>query len=84
MTLPFSSNSLGIERRAGYKPAPTLMIIPKSVANTPESLPGNRAIKPSFRRKPESRTLGSRRALFLEDFLDSGFRRNDGCLSWHS
>ena len=37
-------------------------------------------ITPSFRRKPESRTLGSRLVLFLEDFLDSGFRRNDGCL----
>ena len=42
-------------------------------------VPGNRSIKPSFRRKPESRTLCSRLALFREDFLDSGFRRNDGC-----
>ena len=41
---------------------------------------GNRILKPSFRRKPESRTFGSRYALFPEDFLDSGFRRNDGCL----
>ena len=41
---------------------------------------GYRSIKPSFRRKPESRTLGSRFVLFREDFLDSGFRRNDGCL----
>ena len=38
------------------------------------------AIKPSFRRKPESRMLGSRIVLFREDFLDSGFRRNDGGL----
>ena len=44
------------------------------------SVPGNRIIKPSFRRKPESRTLGSRPVLFREDFLDSGFRRNDGYL----
>ena len=41
---------------------------------------GNRSIKPSFRRKPESRTLSSRHALFPEDFLDSGFRQNDGCV----
>ena len=46
-------------------------------ALTPDQ--GNRSINPSFRRKPESRTLGSRLVLFREDFLDSGFRRNDGC-----
>ena len=34
--------------------------------------------QPSFRQKPEARTLGSRPALFPQDFLDSGFRRNDG------
>ena len=34
--------------------------------------------QPSFRRKPESRRFDSRHALFREDFLDSGFRRNDG------
>ncbi len=43
-----------------------------------EGQQGNRITNPSFRRKPESRTLGSRHALFREDFLDSGFRRNDG------
>ena len=37
--------------------------------------------QPSFRRKPESRTLGSRLVLFREDFLDSGFRRNDGFMT---
>ena len=36
--------------------------------------------QPSFRRKPESRILGSRLVLFPENFLDSGFRRNDGLM----
>ena len=51
-----------------------------------EKVPGYKpvvpAIKPSFRRKPESRTLGSRCTPFREDFLDSGFRRNDGGLGF--
>ena len=50
---------------AGYKPAPTQV---------------KRSINPSFRRKPESRRFDSRHILFWQDFLDSDFRRNDGCL----
>ena len=44
----------------------------------PHHKPTIPAISPSFRRKPESRTLGNRLPFFREDFLDSGFRRNDG------
>ena len=71
-----------VERRAGYKPAPTSTVMPTNVENTYCGLsltayhtlgPGNRllqltqvnrSINPSSRRKPESRTLGSRHALF--------------------
>ena len=41
---------------------------------------GNRSINPSFRRKPESRKSSRKRASRQPSVLDSGFRRNDGCL----
>ena len=46
--------------RAGYKPIPTTVNL-----NGGRTCPqGNRIINPSFRRKPESRNLGSRHTIF--------------------